>query len=132
MANQIFKHHPFIPVCFVRQLKLVLLSSVVPAVQCFTKGMRDAFVLQYKLSSSGIVTSIPTLECLSFPCEYKRFPSHISYACCLYKSIYDLRHTMISIMYQTSKSEGVRFILKSASLQFPVESWFYITTFCRK
>ena len=71
-----------------------------------------------------IVTTIPTSEYLSFPCEYKVFPSHISYTQLLYTSIYDLQCTMISIMCQTSQSEGVSFILKSGSLPFPVEPWF--------
>jgi hypothetical protein len=90
-------------------------------------GMRNFFVLKYRLARNGCVSSVPWHSCPPFPGQIEGFSQSwcIDHCHLIFNSIRQIGRALQHIMCCIAQSQG-DFSTRNAKLQLPSCSWFYI------
>jgi hypothetical protein len=90
-------------------------------------GMKDLFLLKYRLTGDGILSEVPKDSCPPFPSAIDLFSRLWSMCHCelIFNSIQHIRREMQKIMCRVAQSQG-DFTVKYAKIPLPSCCWFYI------
>ena len=90
-------------------------------------GMKNVFLLKFRISQDGNVSVIPKEMCPPFPSFIESFSKLWSLCYCelIFNSIHQIQHAMQHILCRVAQSQG-DFAVKNVKLQFPSCCWFYI------
>ena len=91
------------------------------------QGMCNFFVLKYRLSRNGCVSSVPGLACPPFPGQIEGYNQYWSVDHCqlIFSGIRQIGRAMQRLLCRIAQSQG-DFATRNAKLQLPSCSWFYI------
>jgi hypothetical protein len=91
------------------------------------RGMSNVYLLQHRMDSAGVLSSVPHGQCPPFPCYLESFRKvwSIDYSQMVFNGIRQIRQSIQQSLCRVAQSQG-DYSVKKIKLQLPNCCWLYI------